>query len=310
MDLFEDFEFKPLTKGLGFHKKPANLKQEVEESGLIDKAFPNEIPSRPNASFLNEDEASEPLTYEELLKSLSTSEPKRATAAMRTELTKEASKPSTDMRLTQTLPRKIEASPAMDPVMPRTEVPSVPFDDIQKRIDTPRPSISSPMPGPGTSTKPSAGTRRSSSNSPAPKLMLAPICIRSIFLDALTVFAVCLLFAISLLYVTQVSVPYFLHNLQNDMPTQLTFGVLFLAVYQMYVIVTRSFFGSTLGEWTFEFQVGDEREQKSGMYPLRVVWRSLVIMITGVFVLPFLSFVFRKDLAGYFSGLQLYRKRS
>jgi len=83
---------------------------------------------------------------------------------------------------------------------------------------------------------------------------------------------------------------------------------LYIAVLQLYVIVARSFFGKTLGEWTFDYQMGDNEQVKSTVYPLLVLWRSLVIMGTGVITLPILSILFRKDLASYLTGLQFYKK--
>ena len=47
MDPFDEFEFKPLTEGLGFNKKPATLKDQVKTSGLIEEHFeaiPSSIP--------------------------------------------------------------------------------------------------------------------------------------------------------------------------------------------------------------------------------------------------------------------------
>src|SRR5690242_3597417 len=36
MDPFDEFEFKPLTNGLGFHKKTVSLKDGLKNSGVLD----------------------------------------------------------------------------------------------------------------------------------------------------------------------------------------------------------------------------------------------------------------------------------
>jgi len=118
-----------------------------------------------------------------------------------------------------------------------------------------------------------------------------------------------LIFLISLLMITKVDLMKVFTNTQTDMMTQLSLAVLFTALYQMYVIVARSFFGKTLGEWTFDHQLGRKKEQDSALYPIQVLWRSFLTVITGVFILPTLSFISRKDIPSYLSGLQLYKKR-
>ena len=75
---------------------------------------------------------------------------------------------------------------------------------------------------------------------------------------------------------------------------------------QIYFIISRAFCGKTLGEWTFDLQLGRDEDFKSENYPLRVILRSLVVTFTGVIVIPVLSFVFRRDLAGKITGLNLY----
>ncbi len=305
--LDDDFEFRPITKGLGFHKKPISLKEEVVKTELINKALPKSVPHRPAARFLQQEASvDEALTYEDILLSLGESEPVRALDSMADSIEYDVHSTESvleDLDLSKTFQREQQASPDIQPS--EVSMPTMPLRDIDQNIErkpfsTPRPTI---MPRPGTNV------RRSSSNAPESKLEKAPICVGSMVLDSVLVTSLSLIFTVSLLYVTQVSVPLFLSNLKSDLPTQLSFGVLYLSLYQMYVVVTRSFFGSTLGEWTFEHQLGNEKDQKRGLYPLKVVWRSLIIVMTGFVVLPLLSFIFRKDIIGFFSGLDLYKRR-
>jgi hypothetical protein len=52
MDPFDEFEFKPLTEGLGFHKKAVNLKHSLSESGVLDDEL-SDIPSAVPPSLLD-----------------------------------------------------------------------------------------------------------------------------------------------------------------------------------------------------------------------------------------------------------------
>ncbi|MEO0337465.1 MAG: metalloendopeptidase, partial [Pseudomonadota bacterium] len=88
-----------------------------------------------------------------------------------------------------------------------------------------------------------------------------------------------------------------------------SFVVLLVAVMQMYVVVARSFFGRTLGEWTFDLQMGNDEDIESPVYPLKIVFRSLITVATGLVTLSFLSFVMRTDIAAKMTGIQLYRHR-
>src|SRR3954470_8010743 len=46
-DLFDEFEFKPLTEGLGFHKKAEQIKNQIADSRLGETASSRVIPDRP-----------------------------------------------------------------------------------------------------------------------------------------------------------------------------------------------------------------------------------------------------------------------
>jgi hypothetical protein len=100
-----------------------------------------------------------------------------------------------------------------------------------------------------------------------------------------------------------------LANLNRDMMTQIALFVMFVAVMQMYVVISRAIFGRTLGEWTFDLQIGQDEEQKQGSYPLKVAFRSFLNIITGLVLLPLVSALLGRDIAGQLSGVKLYRQR-
>jgi hypothetical protein len=118
-----------------------------------------------------------------------------------------------------------------------------------------------------------------------------------------------IVFLVALLLVTKVDLNMVLRNLKQDLMTQMSLGVMFIAVMQMYVVIARSFFGRTLGEWTFDLQVGRDEEQSRESYPLRVALRSFLVTITGLLPLPLISALLGRDIAGGLSGVKLYRQK-
>jgi hypothetical protein len=82
--------------------------------------------------------------------------------------------------------------------------------------------------------------------------------------------------------------------------------LIFSAFFLSYRILTRVFYGRTLGEWSSRHQMGLIKQQHSMAYPLRVLFREMICLATGVFLFPILSSLFRRDVGYYFSGLQTY----
>lgn len=295
MDPFDEFEMKPLTEGLGFHKKALKINKEAKESNLASPLALQEIP-RSMPSSLPET----PASYQDDKKTL-----EKIMAALDTPVNRKLSSQMVEdssVKITSTLPRPEDAKKmnAMEVDIAPKEMPSIwPTQDL-------------PPSKPIVKNIPAAayvGTRRGAADAPQlERWKTAPVAITSALLDAVVVVALSLVFLVSLLLVTKINLMLVVGNAREDLTTQLSFAMLFLAVMQMYVVVSRSFFGKTLGEWTFDFQMGDAEQIKKGYYPLLVLWRSVVIVLTGVIVLPLLSFITRLDLASYLTGLQLYRR--
>ena len=90
---------------------------------------------------------------------------------------------------------------------------------------------------------------------------------------------------------------------------QFQLGLLYVVVLQMYILLSRSaLFGQTLGEWTYEIQLGDEVQRAKAIYPVQVVFRGLVFALTGFIILPLLSMLFSQDVVAKISGLELVKK--
>lgn len=74
----------------------------------------------------------------------------------------------------------------------------------------------------------------------------------------------------------------------------------------VYFIVVRTYLGATIGEWTCDLRLGKPSERMQKRYVLRNFARTSIVIVSGLFVIPVLSLIFKKDLAGSFSGLYIY----
>lgn len=289
MDPFDEFEFKPLTDGLGFHKKTVSLKEGLKESGVVQdelQAIPttvprgilDEIPQAPTKKH----------NFDDVLSALE-----------KTPLNR-----NSDLTFTEPLPR--EPKPVQSP-FPQPAAFKGPNNPNKEKI-FPTPAAHQIKRTPTQAELNSVGTRRGAADSPQRKLAPATMSVASAILDLMIVSALSLVFLVALLTVTKVDLNAVIATTQRDFMTQISLGVLFLAVMQMYVIISRSFFGATLGEWTFDLQVGQDSEQQMESYPFKVIFRSLLNIVTGLVLLPLVSSVIGRDIAGQLSGVKLYRQ--
>lgn len=290
MDPLDDFEFKPLTEGLGFHKKSVNLKEQVKEAGLVEKSMPKNPPTAPTHS-KDAVSRSAAQALDELLKTLDA--PSNPAAQMRQK----------NLEITEPLPRTSDKkATSFEMPIPGPVAPPIPMPGTDAVISTKKPHVQ-------LNLKQSTGTRRSAADSPSSLLVAVPASFPSAILDAIVVLALTMIFMTALVSVTKVDVLNLMMNSQQDVTTQGSLVMLYLAVWLMYSVIARSFFGRTLGEWTFDHQLGSTQDQQQALYPLKVVARTLVTLITGIVVLPLVSLLMGQDLAGRISGVQLYQQK-
>lgn len=83
------------------------------------------------------------------------------------------------------------------------------------------------------------------------------------------------------------------------------FGGIFLLSSWLYLISLRIFFGFSIGEWACDLRLGQPTERARGSYPWKVLLRSSLIVGTGLVLLPLLSLLSGRDLAGRLSGIRL-----
>lgn len=335
-DLFDEFEFKPLTEGLGFHKKadqPASSPQPIPLSIQLSSTASSDIFSQP-LDPVKESEESLSLSEEiggDLLPRESSSETSKSISDLIASLP-----PSLDF---------LDEKPVEEPSV-ADDKPQI-FQPLAREEYKPTPKVTStptiggtlagpqPLPPPGTkvtATSAAATTGASSFRSQLDEGLarsfphlerrkeirkstdtvssIEPIACHfgAAILDAMVVTGIGTILLVCILLITKVNLVGLLNNAQTYGPTRVHLGLLFLSVLQLYMLTARSFTGASLGEWAFDLQMGTDDDRKRILYPLQVLWRTVLITVTGIVVLPLLSYFFGRDLVKYLTGLQLYRR--
>jgi hypothetical protein len=279
-DPFEEFEFRPLTEGLGFHRQ-SEKKQPPASSVSSSPGRPdNSLQFKPMGSALPEIEM--PLSA-------------RGSA------------------LGLNLDKNLEAKPALrraplDEMKPQPAVEpggSTTVDDILKTLQTKRKfdfkegaeSVSSAA---GASPK-KLGDR------PALAYRNSVPDFSSFVLDGMLVTAGSLACLIILLLVTKVDL-FGVLTQTDDMTVYIALASLFTSIAWIFLTMTRVFMGFTPGEWVFDQRIDLPQNHGTTMYVLHVLARTTLVVATGLVTLPILSLIMRQDLAGLITRAPLLKK--
>ncbi|MBX9767857.1 MAG: hypothetical protein K2X47_11345, partial [Bdellovibrionales bacterium] len=370
----DDFEFKPLTAGLGFDQKTKGLRPNSgaartptseesfvalgggsamgfstnpqpaapakKDSSVAAQKVSQIISSLPSLDFLDSAPApkksSSPVVTQNALprpanttpaasfgdipglpkrerQAAAASVPPAATQGLKTSAAKptaaavaNSAGPSA-MNSAATFPKNIAALPSTQAVLP-TKVPS------PKTLVSAATSAMAALTGTTTIRTPEKATTAEAARTvlndvptAEPLLIETPFHMGAAIFDALVVVGLTCLFAVALLLITGTDLNIILTNARTDLATQLGIGLLVLSVFALYSIIGRAFCGMTLGEWTFDLQVGSEGEQMRAWYPLAITLRWILLVATGLVVFPLLSAIFGKDLLGRATGVKLYQ---
>lgn len=273
MEPFEEFQFKPITEGLGFHKKNNPDGSNKQDHASIDSDF-NLLDEGPRSQF------SSPLprpsdNYNDKTNIGHTN--KTQTEISGKNKTKDISAPANAVDdILQTLKK----NRALD------------FDDQKLKQKSP------------AHVAPS--TQRIST---ADEYIYAQFNMTAAVLDGMLVVAASLICTIILLLVTKVDLIANLMNPDRYFMVYFSTYLMIAMVSIVYFVVNRVFMGFTPGEWAFDMRIGKPNEQGDTTYMASVLIRSLVIAFTGFIVLPIASIVSGKDYAGMISMARLYQRK-
>lgn len=257
MDPFEEFEFKPLTEGLGFHKKKGPAQKATDLDSSFEVTRPAAKNSHTDGLSLLEEEAVDPL------------------------------RPPLPRKSSMTTPAEPETSPSSSAV-----------DEILKTLQKNR-RLDFETKTTNKTTVPTAKTEEYK-----PDVWN----FSSAFLDGMLVIASGLLCMIIVLLVTKADLIANLARPDDAGMVYLATFALFSTVTLIYLLVNRMFLGSTPGEWAFEQRIGRPADMTEAMYSVRVLARSLLVIATGFVVLPLLSLIMNRDIAGEITGAPLLKK--
>lgn len=287
MDPFEEFEMRPITEGLGFHKKALKTKKEVRKPDLAQEVLGSQTPGTPPQALL--ENMASPRISEPL--------PREGWPSKRNELNLEFIDRDANPEILKMMGGDPEIT--IDSIFPKEEV--------QRKRSSRGQEKSSVTP---EDFLPQLGVRRGSADSPGgKKLMESPIAIPALVVDGLLVVALSMIFLVCLLLVTKSNLDFIASQLDSQFALQASLYLLVGFIGVSYFSLSRSVIGQTLGEWAFEYQVGDDTEQVSRRYPLQILGRSLIILATGIITLPLLSLILRRDLTSYLIGVKLYQRQ-
>ncbi len=367
MDIFDEFEFKPLTEGLGFHKKEVLLKDEElrkkDNFKLNNSADPFlATEARNNMEFKTNFEPSLELDFapaksklnevDELLQKFPSLDAKNKTQASKPNVLVHEPLARTDLKAkaTESIESKLadfnlktesktstatEKLDSISPIKPKLNIEDLKRElDVKKKANEAKTSnakvdfkmdnveIANPVlakaPAAALDLKAKVETKSESKTTTTTKLntqvataknlKTARVNFLATALDSIVVFGFINIFIAILLIVTEVDVYTILNKTSSDIVTQFSVALLAFAALELYMVVSRSFFGMSLGEWALDLQLGTKEQQLQASYPIKVAWRSFINLATGLVLLPLLSFIFNRDLAYYVSGLELYER--
>lgn len=125
-------------------------------------------------------------------------------------------------------------------------------------------------------------------------------------IDGLILISASSIFLMAFVMIVKTPVGFMVQNIFHSQHRMILFAEIFAAAAWVYLIGVRGLMGSTIGEWACELRLGQPQERLKPGYIFRVAWRSMIIVLSGVIVLPICSIILGRDLAGILSGLRLF----
>lgn len=275
-DPFEEFEFKPLTDGLGFHKKTVRLKDHVAASGLTSSAPNENVPDMSDLNFNSLDEA--PL------------EKSMAESPIEKEFIESLEREAPLTEIKKPLLREEDQRGDKYKVLKKVE-PQLKIDFDEQKIETPELDESLSV----------AQFER--------RYKKVPTAFMATLFDMVVGLTLSIVFLASMMAVIEIDLMQLILSAETQLLVQLSFVGMYFAILQLYMIISRSISQCTLGEWAFDIHVAQKSGTASTFFPLLVLWRAILVTATGLVTLPFLSMLIRRDIAAYLTGVQLFQER-
>lgn len=289
-DIFDEFEFKPLTEGLGFQKKSVNLREKIRESDLIGDRLTVGIPNPPSSFELS---LETPLPRERSNHSEVKTVPVQADVEPRT---------VRHLQLDSDIDKLIESlrEPGAKPQFSLPMYEETPLPEI-----SPNNSINMGRPG---KMSESSFVEDKDYETETTAVKTASWSATAALVDGLVVAALVLVALIVMLVTIKVDL---LANILSDANNEvmLSLAALSLVVAWIYTATARTFAFATVGDWVMDQEVGFDAERAQPNFPARVAIRFVANAMTGFILFPILSAVFNKDFLGSLLGVTRIERR-
>ena len=267
-DPFEEFEFRPINEGLGFHRKPKTQTSTSIGTEAVTVVTPVAKNNRPTRAASSQTEAP-----------ASTG---RSGSIFQAPLPRAETKP--EVKKSSTL-----------------QIPTIEDDSISKAQTAVNEILKNLNHKRQLDFVQENTKKKEEYELSRPQLFAA-------LLDGMLITAAFLMSLIVMLTVTKVDLFLNLSHPETSQLVYLATGLLYIAVAFIYMVVNRAFMGYTPGEWAFDQRCGKDNQEQDLSYIPRLALRTLLVISTGFVSLSFLSFLFNQDVAGILSGVSLYKK--
>ncbi len=338
----DDFDFKPITGGLGFDKKaeqaqvkrptPAISKPALNSSMIDDKNFSDKklTDTFSKDKFADKKFSAEALELDkDALPSMSFKETKStAPELFQRPLVKDQNEessrtikdmlsalpPSLDFidKTTSTGTRGYSPVGRKEYITPAYDKPKMPLEaknEIATDLDINNLDIS--LDNTLEKAFPKVGFRKPFFHQTVevkPQFTEVTASFTSAVIDALVIAGLTALFLVTLIVFTKIDLIAVILHTDAPASVWLEIGAIFVGVYLLYYMCTRGFWGSTLGDWAFDIQLGLETDRMKWYYPALVILRMSVVALTGFVILPIISYFAKRDVIGAMTGIGLYSK--
>ena len=274
MEPVEEFSFKPITEGLGFHRKKSELNESLRLNRRVSDAHVLEVPLAPTKPNTESKVLKSPLPKKES-PAPSFSSPAVSLAPM---AQTSPNKPNKDVidEIVRGF-KKTNQNLSQEPLAAKESIPKVIVPPTKPKVD----EASNPLPW-----------------------MLSPFIV-----DALLVMALFLSGLLVTVSVTGVDLLKVFRQGADDLILWMTLPAIALAMLFVYMVTSRILLGASLGELMFDLRLGSQQDRRRIQYGIQVVLRTSLATISGFIILPLVSMLTQQDLLGELSGLRLYRKK-
>lgn len=274
-DPLEEFEFRPINEGLGFHRKQKSNSSSSSASG-----FSSSSANSNSGSFSSNSNSGSSRPMQAAGSSSGLSSSPFQTVLPRNEIKNEIAKKTSSFQVPTIEDDSIAKA--------QTAV-----NDILKNLNQKR-----QLDFVSETEKQKVQLKKSK------PMLFATV------LDSMLIMAAFLMTLILMLSITKIDMILNLTHPETSGMVYLATFALFAMVTFVYMTVNRCILGYTPGEWAFDQQVGQTDENDDVLFMMKIAARTLIVMATGFIVLPFLSYLFNKDVSGQITGAQLYKKPS